>query len=152
MLSWVNIKKLNLTKSPSLLLQRIIISFLVKCDRMYLIRCNNEINDWAGSAGFAWEYHREPYELAQSSILLLGRLRHILSRLTRQEMTIRRKKSDGFSFSSSPFLGGLRCLSCSLQFSHCDQIGARYFLANILRSYLFGVLLKPQSYTSNPLE
>ena len=110
LLSWVNIKKLNLTKSPSLLLQRIIISFLVKCDRMYLIRCNNEINDWAGSAGFAWEYHREPYELAQSSILLLGRLRHILSRLTRQEMTIRRKKSDGLFLLVIPLFGRIKML------------------------------------------
>ena len=154
LLSWVNIKKLNLTKSPSLLLRRIIISFLVKCDRMYLIRCNNEINDWACSAVFAWEDHRKPYELAQSSILLLGRLRHILSCLTRQEMTIRRKKSDGLFLLIIPLFGRiLRCLSCSLQFAHCDQMVALYFLANILRSYLLGVLLKPQSYTTrNPLE
>ena len=140
LLSWVNIKKMNLTKSPSLLLQRIIISFLVKCDRMYLIRCNNEINDWACSAGFAWEDHRKPYELAQSSILLLGRLRHILSRLTRQEMTIRRKKSDGLFLLVIPLFGRIKMLImqsavCTLWPNRSSLLFGKYLEILLIRGF-----------------
>ena len=121
----------------------------------YYILPDNKINDWVCSSGFLWIQKKiclRPKKTRWGNpivnlIIRGSSLRHILSRLTRQEMTIWCKKSDGFSFSSSPFLGGLRCLSCSLQFAHCDQIGALYFLANILRSYLFGILLKPQLYS-----
>ena len=141
---WLDIKDLNLTKKiPSLFLCRIVISCLVKRDRMCLSVPNDTIDYWASSSGFA-HLTEKPDELAQSSILLLGRLRHILSRLTRQEMTIRRKKSDGLFLLVIPLLGGLRCLSCSrLQFAHSDQMVARYFLANIWKSYL-GLCIKPQ--------
>ena len=82
-------------KSPSLFLRRIVISCLVKHDRMCLSLPNNKIDDWASSYGFLWSSQAKTAEQAQSIISLLQRIRYILSHLTKKEMIIRRNKSDG---------------------------------------------------------
>ena len=82
-------------KSPSLFLRRIVISCLVKRDRMCLSLPNNKIDDWASSYGSLWYSQAKPAEPAQSLISLLQRIRYILSHLTKKEMIIRCNKSDG---------------------------------------------------------